>query len=153
MPTLVKIANKNLNLSLLTEELGSVGLDQHSLLMAGFRQQDERTYVPNAARKIIARRTTPGGEVVDEADPGELRFTSDAAFTVAQESSLDGVLVSHDAAVLTAEQEREDLDAKDLDQLVRDYAGWDTMSRPQKDVVTKRVVRLLVRNSLSDAPI
>ncbi len=146
--TTTKVADKNLNFPLLTEELVASIVPAYGLLLAGFSSADGVLYVPNATRQVISTRDTPGGKVVDAADPGELRFETRNALTAAQDTALDGVLTAHNATTRTAEQTRQAQDATDAAQLVTDYGAWDGMTAEQRDATTKIMLRLVARDWL-----
>ena len=152
MTILVKIVEKDFNSELLRQELEAAGFPAPKYKgFAGIGRTGR--YTPNAATKVIARRTVQGGpDFEDSADPGELRFTLDAPLTASQETNLDGILAAHDSTQHTEEQARGDTDQTDYQQLLSDFNNFDSMSLPEKDVVLKRLVRLLVRRELR-API
>ena len=143
--TTTKVADKNLNFPLLTEELVASIMPAYGLLLAGFNSADGILYVPNAATKVISTRDTPGGKVTDSADPGELRFETRNALTAAQNTALDRLLADHDATTRTAEQTRQAQDVTDANQLVTDYGAWDGMTAAQRDATTKIMLRLVAR--------
>ncbi len=147
MPTTIKIAEKNINLDLLFEELGIVVASVNfGLLMAGFHKLNNRVFEPNASTQVIATST---GQPDDTAEPGELRFKHSVALTVPAEDALDAALAAHNPTLLTAEQTRVDLDATEAQQLLTDYNNFDSMNAGQKDVVYKRMLRTVVRLLLS----
>lgn len=147
MVTTIKIVKKNLNLSKLWEELIAAGFADFGLLMAGFHKLDSEIYngiyEPNATQQVIATST---GQPDDIAEVGELRLKTAIALSGAEETTLDGVYAAHDFSIKTEEQERVDTDIADLDQLVIDYGNWDTMTQDQKNVVSKRMLRVIVRD-------
>lgn len=142
MATIIKIANKRINLDRLTEELATAGIPLQSLLLAGFNQFNVRVSQPNASTKVIATGT---GKPDDTAEPGELRFTYDPPLTVAQETTLDGVLAAHDHTVNSTSQNNADQDTADAAQLASDFQNWDTLLPPEKDESQERLTRLVAR--------
>ncbi len=146
--TTTKVADKNLNFPLLTEELVASAMPAYGLLLAGFNTANGILYVPNATRQVISTRDTPTGKVVDSADPGELRFETRNALTAAQDTALDTVLADHLATNRTDEQVREAQDITDANQLVTDYGAWDGMTAVQRDATTKVMLRLVARDWL-----
>ena len=104
MVIIVRVVVKEFNSELLREELVALGLPMPKF--KGFESSGSAGfYTPNAARRVIARRTSQGGpDITDSANPGELRFSLDSPLTSRQESDLDGVLAAHDSTQRTAEQ-------------------------------------------------
>ncbi len=143
----IKIVNKNLNISKLWEELEAAGFSDFGLLMAGFHQLSDGIYEPNAGQKVIATST---GQPDDIAEAGELRFKTAIALSGAEETTLEGVYTAHDFSIKTDEQTRQDTDIAELDQLLIDYGNYDGMNAGQKDVVIKRMMRLLLRELKSE---
>ncbi len=147
MVTTIKIANKNINLELLFEELGiAVPATSFGLLMAGFHKLNTRVYEPNATTQVIATST---GQPDDTADPGELRFKHSVVLTAPAEAALDATLTAHDGSQTTAEQDRQDLDNTEAAQLLLDFNIFDGMTELQRLVVYKRMLRAIVRLLLS----
>lgn len=142
MATIIKIANKRINLDRLTEELETAGIPLQGLLLAGFNRLNVRVNQPNASTKVIATGT---GKPDDEADPGELRFTYDPALTTAEETTLDGVLVAHDHTVNSNAQDNQDQDAADAESLANDHREWNDLSNAQKDENQETLSRLTAR--------
>lgn len=147
MVTTIKIVHKNLNLSKLWEELITAGFSNFGLLMAGFHQIENSIYEPNASQQVIATST---GQPDDIAEVGELRLKTPIALSGAEETTLDGVYAAHDFSIKTDEQNRQDKDIEDIDQLLIDYNNYDSMTTEQKDVVIKRMMRLLLRELNSE---
>lgn len=148
MSVLVKIANKNLNLELLREELGVAvaSAGNFGLLMAGFHKLNNRVYEPNATTQVIATST---GEPDDTAEPGELRFKTTAVLSAPAQAALDAALTVHDSTQLTSEQARVDQDAGDAVILLNDFNNFDSMNDTERAVVYKRMLRAIVRLLLS----
>ena len=139
---IVKIMNKDLNLSLLNEQLRAVGLGEHGLLLAGFKRVRKQEYEPFAGRSVIATSTT-GPD--DKADPGELRFKYDPALTSVEEATLDAILAEHVATDRSREQTNAQKDIDDAQVLADNYRSWDTLTSVQKDASNKVLTRLVAR--------
>lgn len=145
MATVIKVANKNINLDRLAEELEAAGIPMEGLLLAGFHRVGLNTYEPNAARQVIARRSSPDGNIEDEADPGELRFRFPADLSADQVTTLDPVLAAHDPAVLSVGQRNIKADEDAVPLLATAYQDWDSLTPPQKDDALRLVVRSVAR--------
>lgn len=137
----LKIANKNLNLSLLFDQLRAAGLTQQGLLVAGFEHVGNQRYRPFAVRTVIGR----SGDVEDFADPGELRFRFADPLSGAEDAALDGVLAAHDATQTSSDQDNKRADQDAIDPLVANYRDWATLSAAQKDNNARQVTRLVAR--------
>jgi hypothetical protein len=137
----VKVAEKNLNLALLSNELKAAGVRPNGLLVAGFEHVGKQRYRPFATRTEIGR----SGDVADFADPGELRFRFPDVLTGAEDTALDGVLAAHDATQLSGDQENKQEDADAVVPLVSNYRGWATLSAAEKDNNARQLTRLVAR--------
>ena len=145
---LVKIANRDLNLPRLRQEIVEAGLPSgYGLLVAGFNRSNDVVghYVPFTVRSEIARRDGPDGPIIDSADPGELRFRFDPDLTSPQEITLDGVLAAHDWTVLSTTQARKQEDRDAIPILVDRFKNWDSLNSSEKDSVLKQLTRLVAR--------
>ncbi len=145
-----KIANKDINLPLLTEEIAATIVPAYGLLMAGFTfNRGDGLYKPNGRATIISTRSDgQGGTINDIAAIAELRFTTRNALTGPEDTALDGALTAHVATVKTSEQDNKAQDAIDADQLLVDYGNWDGMTAAQRDATTKIMLRLQTRKLL-----
>lgn len=145
MAELVKFVVKDLNMSLLREELEAIGISEFGLLMAGFNSRPEERYEPFASRQVIARRDTPTGVVEESADPGELRFRFDPVLSAAEETALDSVLVVHDATGFSSAQINRKADRDAVAPLVANFKNWGALNSPAKDNNHKQLTRLVAR--------
>ena len=141
MVVVVKIANKNLNLPLLFDELQAAGLAQQGLLVAGFEHVGNQRYRPFVVRTVIGK----SGDVEDFADPGELRFRFADPLSTAEDTALDGVLTAHDATQTSGDQDNKQADADAIAPLVANYRNWATLTAAQKDNNARQVTRLVAR--------
>lgn len=141
MADVTKFAVKNINLPLLFDQLQAAGLTQQGLLMAGFEHAQNQRYRPFAVRTEIGR----SGDVVDFADPGELRFRFANPLTGAEDTALDAVLAAHDATQTSSDQDNKQSDADAVDPLVANYRDWATLSAAEKDNNARQVTRLVAR--------
>jgi len=150
MAEVVKIADKDINLSLLTEELAATIVPAYGLLLAGFTfSRSSGFYEPNGRATIISTRSDgQGGTINDIAAIGELRFEFRSALTAAEDTALDGALTAHTATTKTNEQQNEAQDDIDAAQLLVDYGNWDGMTAVQRDATTKIMLRLQTRKLL-----
>lgn len=150
MADVVKIANKDINLPLLKEEIAATIVPAFGLLMAGFNlPRGSLVYEPNSRAAIISTRSDgQGGTINDIAAIGELRFEFRNALTNAQDTALDGALSAHVATATSSEQDNKAQDAIDAAQLLVDYGNWDGMNGLQRDATTKIMLRLQVRKLL-----
>ena len=137
----VKIANKNLNLPLLFDQLQAAGLTQQGLLVAGFEHVGNQRYRPLTVRTVIGR----SGDVEDFADPGELRFRFADVLSSAEDTALDGVLAAHDATQNSSDQDNKQDDADAVAPLVANYRDWGTLTAAQKDNNARQLTRLVAR--------
>lgn len=147
MAAVVKIALNDFNPDRLGEELVAAGLMPliTSLGWAGFERVTPRRYTPAAARRVVGMSSVNGVRTEDLADPGELRFGLTRDVTPTEAATLDGVLSAHDAALLSAEQVRQDKDEADLDTLLATerqayltaLQDWDGMTSAQKLAATR----------------
>ena len=137
----VKIANKNLNLPLLLDELRAAGLTQEGLLVAGFQHEGNQRYRPFTVRMVIGK----SGDVEDFADPGELRFRFADPLSVAEDAALDAVLAAHDATQSSTDQQNKQSDQDAIAPLVSNYRNWATLTAAQKDNNARQVTRLVAR--------
>ncbi len=153
MADVVKIANKDINLPLLKEELAASIVPAYGLLMAGFNlPRGSLFYEPNSRATIISTRSDgQGGTINDIAQIGELRFEFRSALSGAEDTALDAVLTAHVATTNTTEQDNKAQDVIDADQLLVDYGNWDGMSAAQRDATTKLMLRLQVRKLFGKA--
>lgn len=142
MTTITKIMNKDLNLSLLQEELRAVGLGEQGLVTAGFDRWKKQELHPFTERRAFAWAT---GQPDNFADPGELRFRYDPPLDAAQEAILDGVLAAHDATVRSREQTSRIQDTADALTLADNVRNWRRLTRAQKDENDRIVTRLAAR--------
>ncbi|KKN64462.1 hypothetical protein LCGC14_0491500 [marine sediment metagenome] len=146
METYVKFANKDLNLSLLRQQLEESGLGEAGILFAGFTSIRRTYYTPNLERQVIATRTEQDGSVTTkEADPGELRIKFETVLTFRQEAALDGVLSDHDATQLSILQIAKKKDIDSLPDLINSIKDWDTLNPQMKDAALRQGLRLIVR--------
>lgn len=141
MADVTKFAVKNLNLPLLFVELQAVGLAQSGLLVAGFEHTQNQRYRPFAVRTVIGR----SGDIVDSADPGELRFRFPNPLSTAEDTALDGVLAAHDATQKSSDQDNKQADADAVAPLVSNYRDWATLTAAQKDNNARQLTRLVAR--------
>ncbi|MCK5652550.1 MAG: hypothetical protein KAJ42_14275 [Gemmatimonadetes bacterium] len=137
----VKIADKNLNLSLLLDQIRAAGLTQEGLLVAGFEHVGSQRYRPFTVRTVIGK----SGDVEDFADPGELRFRFPDPLTGAEDTALDGVLTAHDATQSSSDQQNKQADQDAIAPLVANYRDWATLTDAQKDNNARQVTRLVAR--------
>jgi len=149
MVTTIKTANKNLNFPKLMEELNVIPFTEFGLLMAGFHKLNVAVFEPNAGTQVISSSTVGGVVTENTAEPGELRFRTDDVIDGATDTAIDAVLTAHDFTIKTAEQDRQDTDSAQVIQLKDDFNNWDGMDATQRDVVTKRMLRSLVRLIMS----
>lgn len=147
MARTIKVANKNINLPLLREELDAAPFPPRGFLMAGFEGVGDGQYEPNATREAIGSRTDPEGgpDIVIMADPGELYVKTATMLTGGQNNRLDNVLAAHDATQQTAEQGRDLTDTADFNVLLNALQNWNTLTNAQKDMAQRRALRLLLR--------
>jgi hypothetical protein len=153
-----KIAVKDFNPSLLREQLraGQSVLDKVG--WPGFVTSTPRLFQPIPRSRRVG--FTEHG-MVDIAQPGEIRFYTTREISLAEEAFLDGVLAGHDAAQLSAEQQREELDRTDLleilqtgqDQYIADvqaltaiFDGWDAADVATRQLMTKQAIGRLARD-------
>jgi hypothetical protein len=162
MAVVIIVKSKNFNPDRLREELETAGLVAllTGISWAGFERATPRSYVPAAARRIVGRYVSNGVTTIDEADPGELRFSTTRDLSPAEATTLSGAVDAHDAARLSAEQGRQDQDETDLDALLAteraafltNLQDWDGMNSTAKMAAAKqnfqiigKVLRLYLR--------
>ena len=143
MALIVKTVLKPLNADQLMAELAALPIA--GVTWAGFDKVDDRRYGPMAAAREIGHSVSNGVRVSDTANPGELRITTSRDLTAPETTSLDSILAAHNAATLSAEQQRQDQDTTDLSQLLSDFSAWDGMNNAQRNAALKRVLRLMLR--------
>ena len=139
-----KFMVKDLNLECLQEELVAAGLPSKvGMLIAGFRKETRRLYVPFTEPEVIAT-STGQPDVIGE--PGELQFRYDSALDARQERTLNEALVAHDASVLSTMQKNQDQDVVDVAIIAENYRNWGSLNDTEKDENARLVARLLARN-------
>ena len=141
MADVTKFAVKRINLPLLFEQLQAVGLGQPGLLMAGFQAIRSQRYDPFAVRTAIGR----SGDVIDFADPGELRFRFRNPLTAGEDTALDNLLAAHDATQNSTGQDQKQEDEDSIPTLVNNYNNWGTLTDVQKDANARQLTRLVAR--------
>ncbi len=147
MAALIKVRVKDFNGALLQQQLKAGSIPPGGLLWAGFHRQEDNIYEPFVEVETIGRRTNPDGgdDILDIAEPGELRFRFEPDLTPAQETLLNSILTNHDSTQFSEGQRNQatDLTAKDL--LISRYQNWDSLNPQEKDVVLKNLTRLVAR--------
>lgn len=120
------------------------------VLFAGLERSTRRLMIRFTENREIGRNKDSTGLVIDTADPGELRFTTEVPLTGPQDTELDGVVAGHDPALLTIEQQREDKDAAVIVQITFNLqrANWDALNNAQQRETLRRSCQLLFRNNI-----
>lgn len=143
MATVIKIANKNINLDRLREELEAAGIPFVGAWMGGFHPVGLNVYEPNASTQVVATAT---GRPDVTADPGEIRlkFSVDQ-LTPAQEVTVDSVLSAHDHTLLSVGQAHLKADEDSVPAFIDAYNNWASLTPPEKDSVLREMVRAVAR--------
>ncbi len=126
----VKIVVKNINQDLLQEEMVAAGVAGGGAYWAGFDKINSRIYAPSTVHGFTE---------------GELRFKYDPGLTVAQETTLDNILATHDATQSSTRQANEATDEIDRQNFVTTFQGWDALTDTQKLNRTKQLFRVVAR--------
>jgi hypothetical protein len=142
MATTIKFMNKNLNLNRLQEELQVAGVPITGMLVAGFNRVGLSQYEPFTETQVIGQAT---GQPDDTADPGELRFKSDAILSSTDELNLDVILSVHDNTLKSSSQANKDTDIAAIAPLVNNFQNWGTLSNAEKDNNHRQLTRLVAR--------
>jgi hypothetical protein len=142
METLVKFMTQDLNPERLKEEMAAAGVPAQGATLAGFTRINARLYQPFASTQVIATHT---GQPDTTAEPGEIKLKFDTAPTAPQETTLDGLLVAHDATNLSSAQQNKDTDLAAIPALVNAWNNWDTFTPSQKDNANRQAQRLIAR--------
>lgn len=146
MPTITEFHVKNFNPEKLDEELVSgLGVGRiYGKNWFGFHRLSKRILEPNSA-------TEQYGTMADGtqlfADPGELHIHVPEDFSAAEETTLSSILTAHDFSLLTAEQQRQDVDVADWQALRNNYADYrDGNLNPANRLIYEgKMARLLLR--------
>ena len=128
----VRTVLKDFNRDLLTEELvAASALPFESVFLAGFVRLGDFRGTPAPGPRTISEDKV--NNIIDTAQPGEIRFVFTTALTGPQGTALDALLVTHDSLQHTAEQDRLNQDETDLDQLEATFPGWDSFNTSQRN--------------------
>jgi len=148
MALLLRTLLKDFNPDRLSDEVATAGLPSLSFSMRGFEQRGARLYTPAVARRRVGYSSSTGD---DFADPGELHIAPSRDLTVPETITLDATLTAHNAALLSAEQVRQDQDETDFAALLAterqtylaNLQAWDGMNTAQRAVATKEMFQII----------
>ncbi len=154
MPTIKKFTPGAINFEKIVEELAALSLPM-STTYAGFQKASDlkrRVRQRFETTQEVGRRSDSTGLTIDTADPGEIRFTSDAPLRAEQEASIDAALTAHDSTQLTQEQTRTDKDEATLSETASqlERATWNTLTLAQQMEILRRSCQLLFRGEHFD---
>lgn len=141
----VRTTLKDYNRDLLNEELVASALPFESVFLAGFVRLGSFRGTPAPGPRTIFEDKV--NNILDEAQPGEIRFVFTTALTGPQGTALDLLLVTHDSLQHTAEQDRENQDQTDLDTLEATFPGWDSFNTSQRNSFLKVLSRVVIREA------
>ena len=142
----VRTVLKDFNRDLLNEELvAASSLPFESVFLAGFVRLGDFRGTPSPGPRTIFEDKV--NNIIDTAQPGEIRFVFTTALTGPQGTALDLLLVTHDPLQHTAEQDRINQDQTDLDQLEALFPGWDSFNNSQRNDFLKLLSRVVIREA------
>jgi len=142
----VRTVLKDFNRELLTEELvAASALPFESVSLAGFVRLGDFRGTPAPGPRTISEDKV--NNIIDTAQPGELRFVFTTALTGPQGTALDLLLVAHDSLTHTAEQDRLNQDQSDLDTLEATFPSWDSFNNTQRNSFLKVLSRVVIREA------
>lgn len=150
MVDVVKTVVKDFNPALLAEELAATIVPTHDIDFAGFVRSDTDSNVATPQARTVSVNRVAGTQ--DDAAEGEIRFVFRDPLTGAEDTALDDALTAHVATATTAEQDRIDLDATDLDQLITDLPNVTGMNLTALKVHIERLTRNYVRDAKNPPP-
>jgi hypothetical protein len=145
----VRTVLKDFNRDLLTEELAGSALPFESAFLAGFVRLGNYRGTPAPGPRTIFEDKV--NNILDEAQPGELRFVFTTALTGPQGTALTALLATHDSLVHTAEQDRLSQDQSDLDTLEATFPSWDSFNAAQRNSFLKVLSRVVIREARKSA--
>ncbi len=150
MAIVKKTRVKNFNAGLLAQQVLAAPLPLTGIGWAGFASgENGRIYAPAATRRVVGRRSGSDGEILDFADPGELRLGFSRDLTAPEDTTLDGLLTAHDSTGVTSDQTRDDQDETELDLLTTAFRNWNTLTDVQRSNATRLAIRYIVRQARS----
>lgn len=141
----VRTTLKDYNRDLLIEQLVAAPLPFESLHLAGFVKLGNFRGTPAPGPRIIFEDKV--NNIIDTAQPGELRFVFTTALTVGEGAALDTLLTNHVSTVHTVDQDRLNQDVTDLDELEAAFPNWTSFNATQKDNFLRRLSRVVIRQA------
>lgn len=132
MPRIVKFGPNDVNGAKLIEEIQTAGLSPlvHISGYPGYDPVTSRRYTAAPARRQVGETVVNGNRTVIEADPREIWIDTTRDLTAPEDTLLNTTLAAHVYTVLTAEQQRQDVDEADLLLLAGLYTGLGTDANP-----------------------
>lgn len=140
----VRTVVKDFNRDLLIEELQASIVPFESLYMAGFHRRGNFIAEPNAAPVVVFHDKV--ANVIDTADPGEIRFVVTSALSGLEAAALDAALSSHIETVRTAEQSRTEQDEADWTTLRAQHPNIGSMDATQVRQYLSLLARVVIRD-------